>query len=258
MSLRDYFEQRAQDGSWASLYRGPPDARTYNFLTRRDAVLRLLAADGAFPRILDVGCGTGDYAEVAARHGGVYHGIDFAPTMVREAQRTTNGSGERAASTARFAVADGQALPFAADAFDLVLGLGYIAYFADPRPAIGELRRVLRPGGTLVLQVAKPDLFGWLDRVLFERRQRRRAQEALPDGWVNVQYSGHALDRLLAAAGFRRTDRTFNHVHAMPGFLRRRHPQRAIRMSEALTRGRGSWWWRALAVNYIGKYVLAK
>src|SRR5262245_41121982 len=137
MSLRDYFEQRARDGSWAALYReGPPDAKTYNFLTRRAAVLHLLAADGAFPRVLDVGCGTGDYAAVAARHGGTYHGVDFAPGMVAQAQRAHRhtalaaapgaapgaalGAAPAAAGSApppaRFAVADGEALPFADDA----------------------------------------------------------------------------------------------------------------------------------------------
>ncbi len=251
MSLRDYFEQRAQEGSWASLYRGPADARTYNFLTRRDAVLRLLAADGAFPRVLDVGCGTGDYAEIAVQHDGAYHGVDFAPGMVRQARASAPAGG----AALRLAVAEGRELPFADDAFDLVLALGYIAYFADPRPAIGEVRRVLRRGGTLIMQVAKPDLFGWLDRVILERRQRQRV--ALPEGWVNVRYSGRALDRLLAEHGFRRTGRAFNHVHAMPGFLRRRYPRRAISISEALSRGRGRWW-RPLAVNYIGKYALAK
>ena len=70
VTLRDYFEQRASSGSWGSLYDGAPDPTTYNFTTRRAAVAALLAADGAYPSVLDVGCGTGDYAEIAACHDG--------------------------------------------------------------------------------------------------------------------------------------------------------------------------------------------
>ena len=83
MSLRDYFEERSAD--WASLYERGADLGSYNFLTRRAAVVDLLASEGAFPRVLDVGCGTGDYLEVAERHDGAYFGLDYATGMIREA-----------------------------------------------------------------------------------------------------------------------------------------------------------------------------
>ncbi len=244
MSVRDYFEQRAREGSWGSLYDGPAGVHNYNFLTRREAVLGLLKADGRFARVLDVGCGTGDYAEIATRHGGAYHGIDFAAGMITGARRRA-ASAEHAP---RLLVGSGEALPYADGCFDLVLGLGYVAYFTDPRPALREIGRVLRPGGTAVLQVAKVDVVGWLERRL------ARAKPTLPPGWVNVRYSQGELDRLMKEAGFERVGFVFNNFSTLPGFLRRRYPSVMVRVSEALTRRRPNLW-RPLAVNYIGKYV---
>jgi SAM-dependent methyltransferase len=258
MSLRSYFEQRARDGTWGSLYDGAPDARTYNFLSRRAAVLDLLAGDGCYRRILDVGCGTGDYAVVAVRHGGVYHGVDFAPAMVGAARARIDAAG----AVGAVVVGSGGALPYADDAFDLALAIGYLAYLRDPRPALAEIRRVLRPGGVLIAQIAKPDLCGFVDRALLGRlraalRRSRTSPAPLPEGWVNVKYRARAFDRLLASHGFERAARVFNHFHALPAALRHRWPGVYLGLSEAMTR---SWpsLWRALAVNYIGKYRSAK
>jgi SAM-dependent methyltransferase len=245
VSLRDYFDQRAREGSWGSLYDGPPTLDNYNFLTRRDAVLRLLAGEGPFARVLDVGCGTGDYAGVAARHGAEYHGIDYSAPMIAGARERTAAAGH----SARLAVAAGDGLPYADSSFDLVLGLGYIAYFRDPRPPLEEIRRVLRPGGTAVLQVAKPDAFGSLEALV------ARERTVLPPGWVNVRYSQRGLDELMHAANFERTGFLFNNFHALPRRLRRRYPNAFIRLSELMTRASPGLF-RPFAVNYVGRYRL--
>ena len=255
MGLKDYFEQRAREGSWGSLYDGAPDLRNHNFLTRRAAVFDLLESDGPFARVLDVGCGTGDYVEIASRHDGAYFGLDFSAGMICEARRRTAAAGH----AAHLVVGSGERLPYRKAAFDLVLALGYIAYFHDPGLPLGEIRRVLRPGGVLIMQCAKPDLVGWIDRVVLSPlialvRRRRRPHVEAPEGWVNVRYSGRALDALARRAGFERTDRAFNNFNVLPWFLRRRFPDRAIQLSEALTYRRPSWW-RFLAVNYIGRYA---
>ena len=253
-TLRGYFDQRGRDGSWSSLYEGPPTAANYNFLTRRAAVAQLLRNDDTLGRVLDVGCGTGDYAEIVRDKRCQYVGADYAPAMVRQAHH-------RQPPSARFIVAAGEQLPFADDSFDLVLGLGFIAYFADPAPALAEIRRVLRPGGTVILQTTKPDLFGTLDRRIWLPlrsviRRRAHAAAETPEGWVNVRYSGAALDRLARGFGLVRVDRAFNHFNVGPWFLRRRFPDAAIRASEFLTQCSPGLW-RFLAVNYIARYSLA-
>src|SRR5262249_15922209 len=52
-----------------------------------------------------------------------------------------------------FCVADGEALPFARDAFDLVYAHGVIQYTTEPARLVEECRRVLQPGGQAVFQV---------------------------------------------------------------------------------------------------------
>lgn len=51
-------------------------------------------------------------------------------------------------------VGQGQQLPFKEDVFDLVIATGVFEYFPDPAKAAAEIRRVLRPGGHLIMSVA--------------------------------------------------------------------------------------------------------
>jgi SAM-dependent methyltransferase len=159
MSMQDFWHRQGQNGTWSGYYDGAADLKTYNFFTRREAVLELLRRDGAYPRILDVGCGTGDYVEVAQQHDGSFFGIDYAHGMIRQAAERIPGH--------LFVVGSGEHLPYADGSFDLVMAMGYIEYFRDPAVPMRELRRVLKSGGTLVLQSFKKDLFGELDRLVF-------------------------------------------------------------------------------------------
>jgi len=94
-------------------------------------------------RALDLGTGTGKGALVVAERfpEAEVVGVDLAPEMVAEARRVLpTGLDERV----RFEVADAAQLPFEDGAFDLVVLLNMIPFFA-------ELRRVIAPGGTLVV-----------------------------------------------------------------------------------------------------------
>lgn len=200
MTLRDYFEERAREGSWGALYDRPADLGSYNFHTRRATALGLLAGAAPCARVLDAGCGTGDYFEAAERLDAAYHGFDFAPTMVAEARRRTRS----AACPAHFVVADGLRLPYQDGAFGLVLAQGYIAYFADPAPALAELRRVLAPGGLLVtLDFYRPAQPLW--RLLFLRYL-----------WLSGGVAGWWLHRDATTYGY--IARSLAPWHTMAGF----------------------------------------
>lgn len=97
-------------------------------------------------RVLDVGCGTGNAALLAARAGASVHGIDLAPRLVAVASEraATEGAG------ATFAVGDATALPAADDAFDAAISV-FGVIFAGARAATSELLRVVRPGGRIVV-----------------------------------------------------------------------------------------------------------
>jgi len=113
-------------------------------------------ARGPIRRLLDVGCGTGALARrFASRYPTAeVVGVDFTSPMVRKARAL----GGRAPSCPSFAVSDIGRLPFADGVFD-VAGSAFVARnLSDLLRAFRELRRVLRPGGTLLtLEVSEPD-----------------------------------------------------------------------------------------------------
>lgn len=116
-------------------------------------------------RVLDACCGTGDLALEAERQGGVVVGLDFAPLMLERARRKS--------PTIDWRQGDLLALPFADDGFDAAtVGFG-VRNVAELERALGELHRVLRPGGRLaILEITQPrgivrPFFAlWFDRVV--------------------------------------------------------------------------------------------
>ena len=97
-------------------------------------------------RILDVGCGTGNVAITAARHGAQVTGLDITPTMLERAKTNAEIAG-----VDEIAWHEGNAvdLPFGENTFDVVLSnLGHM--YADPAAsAASELVRVTKPGGQI-------------------------------------------------------------------------------------------------------------
>jgi SAM-dependent methyltransferase len=84
-------------------------------------------------------------------------------------------------------------LPFADDAFDLILFTEAFHYAPDPEQAVAELRRVLRPGGTLVLTLP---LVWEYDRRIVERRYTGPALAELFARWDEVsvgEIGGYAV-----------------------------------------------------------------
>jgi SAM-dependent methyltransferase len=100
---------------------------------------------GGRARVLEVGCGTGAVtATIAALPGvGEAVGVDPLPFFVERARRR--------APDLRFEVGDGRALPFDDDSFDGVVFSTTLCHIPGPERALAEARRVLRPGGHLLV-----------------------------------------------------------------------------------------------------------
>ena len=98
--------------------------------------------------VLDVGCGDGTLALVAARSGAAQVvGCDPDPRMIARAA----AQAERGNADISLAIARSQALPFADGSFDLVTCITVLAFVPDAAGAIREMARILRPGGRLVI-----------------------------------------------------------------------------------------------------------
>ena len=109
----------------------------------RDFYERLLVVPGY--RLLDVGCGSGQLALIAAKDGLEATGVDIASNLVERARARAQAEGLRA----RFEEADAEALPFEDASFDVVASL--IGAMFAPRPELvaKELLRVCTPGEPL-------------------------------------------------------------------------------------------------------------
>lgn len=98
-------------------------------------------------RILDVGCGPGQFTIAAAEalSGAEVSGVDLAPTMIDLAR--AHAAASPAAARLRFEVADVAHLPFPDGSFDAVLSTGSIKHWPNPAAGLGEIHRVLRADG---------------------------------------------------------------------------------------------------------------
>jgi demethylmenaquinone methyltransferase/2-methoxy-6-polyprenyl-1,4-benzoquinol methylase len=125
-------------------------------------------------RGLDVCAGTGDLSFALQRAGAVMLGSDFcAPMLVRAvAKGRIVGDRSPRSGVPHFLAADALALPFGDGAFDFVTVAFGIRNVSDPKAALREMARVVRPGGrVVVLEFTKPrvPLLGAAYRVYFRR-----------------------------------------------------------------------------------------
>jgi SAM-dependent methyltransferase len=113
-------------------------------------LLRLIDFAGYRDRaVLEVGCGAGVDLARFARGGAKVTGVDLAQSAIDLATANFRQQG----LDADLRVANGEALPFADDTFDLVYAHGVVQYTADPARLISECRRVLKPDGQAIFQV---------------------------------------------------------------------------------------------------------
>jgi ubiquinone/menaquinone biosynthesis C-methylase UbiE len=118
-------------------------------ITRRRLLDVLAPAPGE--RILDLGAGTGYYALDVARAvapGGTLEAFDLQPEMLADLAARARAAGvENVGTTA----GDATALPYPDASFDAVYLVTVLGEIPDQDRALGEVRRVLRPGGRLVV-----------------------------------------------------------------------------------------------------------
>lgn len=139
----------AQRAGWAHF------APLQVFTTEPAARLVRFAEIGPGNRVLDVACGTGVVAVTAARRGAAVTGLDLTPQLLDVAR----DNAQTAAVDIDWREGDAESLPFQDDTFDVVVS--QFGHMFAPRPdvALGEMLRVLKPGGTIAFSTWPPELF---------------------------------------------------------------------------------------------------
>ncbi len=105
--------------------------------------------------VLDVACGSGTAALVAARRYSEVTGVDYVSALIERAKSRALADD----LDVDFEVGDAQHLPFGDDSFDVVLSVYGVQFAPDQPKAASEMLRVCRPGGRIAL--ASPVPQGW-------------------------------------------------------------------------------------------------
>ncbi|HWQ67656.1 MAG TPA: class I SAM-dependent methyltransferase [Methanospirillum sp.] len=98
-------------------------------------------------QVLDVGCGTGEISVVLAEMGHQVSGIDLSEGMLGKAREKAT----KKTLSMRFSIEDAESLSYADQSFDLVINRHLLWTLPNPKKALAEWKRVLRPGGTVAI-----------------------------------------------------------------------------------------------------------
>ena len=199
----DRSDDNAYD-SFAEGYSAENETSLMNAYYMRPAILSL-AGDVVGRRILDAGCGSGPIAAALRDRGATVTGFDSSAGMLEVARR-------RLGPDADLHLVDlAGPLPFADAAFDDVVAALVLHYLQDWTGPLAELRRVIRPGGRLIVAVDHPFAIALMHRMqggnpdYFETRSWTEewtfgGHSALMTFWTRPL---HAMTDAFTAAGFR-------------------------------------------------------
>jgi ubiquinone/menaquinone biosynthesis C-methylase UbiE len=183
-------ENRRYFDRWSKHYDDGRISRWFQYTQELTIRLLDLKPDS---KVLDVGCGTGHAVLQLASivSAGKACGIDVSPGMVEKASSKVP---QELKEIVEFVQASSEDIPYPNGQFNHVLCTNSFHHYPDPLRALGEMRRVLKPGGQIVIFENAPDLswYTWVwDRIL-------RVAET---GHVRY-YASWEIGQMLGQAGF--------------------------------------------------------
>ncbi|AGM06521.1 methyltransferase type 11 [Amycolatopsis keratiniphila] len=186
--------------TFAEAYAAENETSLVNAYYTKPAILDL-AGDVTGRRILDAGCGAGPLFEALRDRGAIVTGVDSSAKMLELARK-------RLGDDAELRIADiSKPLPFPDGAFDDVIAALVLHYLEDWTAPLAEIRRVLKPGGRLIMAVNHPIIYKLIDpeadyfkTVKWSDEYTFAGQKAVLTYWHRPL---HAMTDAFTAAGFR-------------------------------------------------------
>lgn len=164
--------------------------------------------------VVEAACGRGQFLAWLKKNGARAVGLDLSLGALRIAQTRMGRNG----GEATLLCGDAQALPLRTGSADLVVSCETLEHVPEPRACLRELRRVLRPGGKLILTTENYLNIWGLYRLYIAIRRRRYNSGDCPQPIENWMFSP-GTRRMVRQAGFRivRTDGECHHLLLLPG-----------------------------------------
>lgn len=252
--LKKYYDDNAP--VYESTYSG--EGRYPSNFHRLNIVLGLLSKISPRPeRILEAGCGDARVVHATLENGYDTVGIDFSEVMIRNGKRILENGGY---SPDRIEIGNIYELPYGSHKFDSVLCLGVIENLPNHEVIFAEFRRVLKPGGQLIISLDN-DLFSMFSMnkhsLIFYKKlfndiglDGETQQSVLGDiaRWMNIDdievvpklfqdtdvdksdviipnYNPISVTDVLGANAFRVTQLRFFHYHPLPPRFEKAYPE---------------------------------
>jgi ubiquinone/menaquinone biosynthesis C-methylase UbiE len=188
----------ATPGPWDLVAAGYEE-ETRPYMTRFSALaLELL---GLEPQhlVLDVACGPGTTTLLAAPRVTRVEGLDFAASMLEQAQKNLEAAG---ITNVTLTQGDGQNLPFTNDTFDRAFSMFGLMFFPDRPRGFRELFRVLRSGGRALVSSWAPMSESPLMTALFTPVRAFDPSRPTPQADISSLENPRVLESEMVAAGF--------------------------------------------------------
>ena len=228
--VEGYFDENAD--SWSALYSKAQRANDVVLKDRKDSAVAALTKNlPSGSRILDAGCGAGLTSVDLVKQGYRVHAIDISQKMLDLCRENLSKEG-CPADAYELARADLDAASFEDEAFDGIAALGFLQYQENEGATLTHLKRILKPGGVLVVTGPTKrrisNLLGLAPRYkALRNRLAGRAQATMPVEHQVLHkisdnyYTPGRFRELLSGAGFEVLDAR-GHGYANYAILSRR------------------------------------
>jgi ubiquinone/menaquinone biosynthesis C-methylase UbiE len=193
---------------------------------------------GAGVSLLDVATGAGNVAIPAALAGATVTGLDLTPRLLEVARERAAEAGVEV----DFIEGDAEELPFDSDSFDRVTSCFGVMFAPRQEIAAGELARVVRPGGTIVLTAWTPEgLNGQMFKAVGSYMPPPPPELKPPVTWGNEDHVRSLLEPTGAELAFERHMVTFEHESATSWFEYNERVLGPTIMAKAMLEPQGKW-----------------